>query len=98
MPAKRRRRRGWRRVAAVLCERLRISARPSPAPLTSGRRALRRLGFLHLVGLLLALDALVDFLAVHGDMLRRIDSDAHLVPFDPQNRDGHVVTNHDGLA
>ena len=53
---------------------------------------------LHLVGLLLALDALVDLLAVHGDVLRSIDADAHLVPFDPQNRDGHVVTNHDGLA
>jgi hypothetical protein len=42
--------------------------------------------------------ALVDFLAVHSDVLRRIDTRAHLVAFDTQNRDGHVVTNDDGLA
>ncbi len=34
----------------------------------------------------LFLDALVNFLPVHGDFLRRVDADAHLVPFDTQYR------------
>ena len=34
----------------------------------------------------------VNFLAVHSYLFGRVDSDAHLVPFDPQNRNRHVVT------
>src|SRR5580704_16270361 len=46
---------------------------------------------------LFALDALVDFFAMDGDILRRVDADPDLVSFDPQNRDGHIISDHDGL-
>src|SRR5580698_2769102 len=50
------------------------------------------------LGLLLALDALVDFFPMDGDVLGRVDADANLISLDPQNRDGHVVTDHDGFT
>ena len=51
------------------------------------------------VGLcLLALDALVDFLAMHGDVARGVDADTHLVALDAKDGNGDFVTNHEGLA
>src|SRR5688572_9444212 len=47
--------------------------------------------------LLLPLDALVDLFAMNRDVLRRVDADAHLVSFDPKDRDGDIVADHHGL-
>src|SRR5215469_9916714 len=46
----------------------------------------------------LAVDALVDLFPVDGDALRRIDADPHLIAFDPEDRDRHVVPDHYRLA
>src|SRR3546814_911992 len=45
-----------------------------------------------------ALDALVDFLAVNGHVLRRRDTDAHLVALDAEHGHGHRVSDHQGFA
>ena len=50
------------------------------------------------VAFLLALDSLVDFFAMYGDRLRRIDANAHLVALHAQNGNGNVVSDHDRLA
>jgi hypothetical protein len=50
------------------------------------------------LGIFFALDALVDFLAMHGHIFRGIDPDTYLVAFDTQHRDGYVVANHHRLA
>src|SRR5204863_385110 len=47
---------------------------------------------------IVALDALVDLFPVHGNALGRVDADPYLIALDPQNRNGHVVADHDGLA
>src|SRR5581483_1545548 len=48
--------------------------------------------------LLLTLDALVNFFAVHGNVLGCVDADSHLVPLHTEDGDGDVVTDHHGLA
>src|SRR5690242_2916157 len=35
---------------------------------------------------------------MHRDVFWRIDADAHLIPFQPQDRDRLVVTDHHGIA
>src|SRR3546814_21001649 len=45
-----------------------------------------------------ALDALVDFLAMNGHVLRRRDTDAHLVALDAEHGPGHRVSDHQGFA
>src|ERR1700761_407721 len=50
------------------------------------------------LAVLFALDALVDLLAMHRDVLRGVDPDANLVPFDPQDSDGNLVSDHHRLA
>src|SRR5262249_17448098 len=47
---------------------------------------------------LLALDALVDFLAMHRNVRRRVDSDPDVVPFDRKHGTGDLVANHDGFS
>src|SRR5690606_34951131 len=47
---------------------------------------------------LLFLDALVNLFAVHGDFLRSIDANAHLITFHAQYGDGDVITHHQGLS
>jgi hypothetical protein len=47
---------------------------------------------------LLGLYSLIDFLAVHGELLRRADAKAYLISFRPENRHGNVITYHDFLA
>src|SRR5690606_38867998 len=49
------------------------------------------------LGLVPALDALVDFLAMHGHILGRGDADAHLVALDAEHGDGDGITDHQGL-
>src|SRR5688500_688204 len=46
----------------------------------------------------LALDALVDLLAVDGDILGCADAYAHLVALDAEHRDGDLVPDHQGFA
>ena len=46
----------------------------------------------------LFLDALVDFLTVHSNFLRRIHTDTHLISFDAQYSHGDVITDHQGLS
>src|SRR3546814_19671399 len=45
-----------------------------------------------------ALDALVDFLAMNGPVLRRRDTDAHLVALAAEHGAGHRVSEHKGFA
>lgn len=48
--------------------------------------------------LLLPLDAIVDFFSMHGHFLRRRDSDADLVAFNAEHRDGNAIADHDAFA
>ena len=45
-----------------------------------------------------ALDALENLFAMHRDFFRRGDADADLVAFDTEDRHGHGVADHQGLA
>src|SRR5688572_3751510 len=47
--------------------------------------------------LLFVLDALVHFLAVYGDVLRRADAEPHLAAFHSEYGDCHFVADHDRL-
>jgi len=47
---------------------------------------------------LLFLDALVDFLTVHGNLLGRVNANAHLITFNAQHGDSHIITDHQGLS
>src|SRR5574337_503246 len=47
--------------------------------------------------LVLLFDALVDFFAMHRDILGRSDANAHLVAFDAQHRDRYLVADHQGF-
>jgi hypothetical protein len=47
---------------------------------------------------LFTLDALVYFLAMHRDIPWGINADAHLIPLYTKNRNGDLVTDHQGLA
>jgi hypothetical protein len=49
-------------------------------------------------GPLLTLDALVDFHAVHGDLLWRCDPEAHLVALHAGHGEGDLVPDHHGLS
>jgi hypothetical protein len=53
------------------------------------------LGFQTRSRTILALDRIVNFLAMHGDVIRRIDAEANLVAADVHDRDLDVVTDHD---
>ena len=71
----------------------------------ASRSRLRRCEFRRVLGLisgaltlLLALDALVDLFAVHGNAFGRVDTDPHLITLDPQNSDRHFVSDHHGLT
>ena len=46
----------------------------------------------------LPLDSFVDFFAVYGDILGCVDSDSDLITFNAEHCNGHVVSDHDGLA
>jgi hypothetical protein len=48
--------------------------------------------------ILFALDALIDFFAMDGDVLRRVDPDAHLIALHAKNGNRHVVPDHYRLA
>src|SRR6185312_17208965 len=73
--------------------------RLSHTPLSGGRRCCEA-GLLLFGGLcgVLPLDTLVNLLTMHRDALWRVDADTHLISLDPQNGDGHVVPDHDGLT
>jgi len=47
--------------------------------------------------LVLALNGVVDFLAMDRDVLWRVDSQANFIAADIDNRDHHIVTDHDAL-
>ena len=47
---------------------------------------------------LLAVDALIDFFAVNGDIFRRIDADAYLSTLHPDDGHGDIVADHQPLA
>ena len=44
------------------------------------------------------MDALVDLLAMHGDVLGRGDAHAHLVALHPEHGDGDRIADHERLA
>jgi hypothetical protein len=46
----------------------------------------------------LFLDALVNFFAVHGNLFRRVNANAHLITFNAQHGDSDFVTHHQGLS
>ena len=48
--------------------------------------------------MLVCLDALIDLIAVHGDMGRRRYTNAHLVAVDAENDDLDIVANADGFT
>src|SRR3954465_10042957 len=50
------------------------------------------------LGAAAVLDALEDFFAVHGHVLRRIDADADLVALDAEDRNDHVFANDNGFT
>src|SRR5580692_7999751 len=56
------------------------------------------LAFRVALALLLALDALVDFFAVDGNILRRVDADPYLVALHTQDGHGDIVTDHHSLT
>jgi hypothetical protein len=47
---------------------------------------------------LFALDSLVNLFTVDRHVSRRVDTNTHLVTFDPENGHGHIVTDHEGLT
>src|SRR5690348_10595177 len=47
---------------------------------------------------MLVLDALENLLAMHGDILRRVDADPHLIALDAQHGHRHLVADHQGFA
>jgi hypothetical protein len=46
----------------------------------------------------LFLDALVNFFTVHGNLLRRVNANAHLITFHAQHGDSYFITDHQGLS
>src|SRR5690606_14111088 len=63
------------------------------------RRQHRRVDRAHVGrGAVLLPDLHVDLFAVHRDVARRADADAHLVTADVEHRDDDVVTDDDGLV
>ena len=57
-------------------------------------RLIARLTFLRTFGL----DAFEDLFTMHGDVLRRVDTHAHLIALDAENGDRDFLADHDGLA
>jgi hypothetical protein len=47
---------------------------------------------------LLALNSIVDFFAMYGYILRRINPKPHLITFDAQHGHGDLIPDHQGLA
>jgi hypothetical protein len=48
--------------------------------------------------LVTALDALIDFFAMHGNILRRVNANAHLISLDAEHGHGDQVADHQGFA
>jgi hypothetical protein len=67
----------------------------------NGRAGTDYLGISGLVGAVdsaLLLNALIDFLAMDGNLFWRINSYPHLITLDSQDRYRDIVANHQGLT
>src|SRR5688572_6484995 len=81
-----------------------LRPRTRAAPKDTGSTRLRQtfqivalLGFGAAIALF-AVDALVNLLAMHGNILGRSDADAHLVALDPEHGHGDRISDHQRFA